>query len=296
MWHDQALSLNQAVFRHANMLSSMKRFLLVCILALVCAAPSAAQNAASYRFDNFDTLTGIRIESVEAKAQAPPSKKFRLTAKSAASLNRASARAASLAYTQPRGLLMSAGKALDSFTTGDARTDALIVESGERNGVDPVLLYAIMHQESSFKRNAISPKGARGLMQLMPATASRFGVSSIFDPRQNIEGGARYMRFLLDLFDGDVALALAGYNAGEGAVLKYGRRIPPYRETQEYVRRITGRYALMRDPLTAHNARKLTPAQIATVQAEQQRVPLTIYERNVFAVRLPDGRLQLVSQ
>jgi soluble lytic murein transglycosylase-like protein len=157
------------------------------------------------------------------------------------------------------------------------------------------LIYSIMHQESSFKRGAISLKGARGLMQLMPGTAARFGVTNIFEPRQNIEGGTRYMRFLLNFFGGDVALALAGYNAGEGAVLKYGRRVPPYRETQEYVRRIGRRYALMRDPETARNAPTIKPAEVAVVQAEAA-VPLTIYERNVFAVRLPDGRLQLVSQ
>lgn len=103
------------------------------------------------------------------------------------------------------------------------------------------------------------------------------------------------MRFLLDAFDGDIALTLAGYNAGEGAVLKYGRRVPPYRETQEYVRRITERYALMRDPETARKARTATPAEVAAAQ-EQPSTPLTIYERNVFAVRLPDGRLQLVTQ
>jgi soluble lytic murein transglycosylase-like protein len=80
-------------------------------------------------------------------------------------------------------------------------------------------------------------------MQLMPGTAARFGVRNIFEPRQNIEGGARYMRFLLDLFDGSVPLALAGYNAGEGAVMKYGRRVPPYAETQNYVRTIGARYA-----------------------------------------------------
>jgi hypothetical protein len=128
----------------------------------------------------------------------------------------------------------------------------------------------------------------------MPFTAARFGVKNIFDPRQNIEGGARYMRFLLDAFDGDVALALAGYNAGEGAVLKYGRRIPPYHETQEYVRRITERYRLMRDPLTARSARPATAGQVAAAEAEP--APLTSYERHVFAIRLPDGRLQLISQ
>src|SRR4030095_1407564 len=155
-------------------------------------------------------------------------------------------------------------------------------------------LYAIMHQESSFKRSAISPKGARGLMQLMPGTAFRFGVRNIFDPRQNIEGGARYMRFLLDQFDGDIPLALAGYNAGEGAVMKYGYTIPPYAETREYVRRITQRYSLIRDPLAAQNANRMTREQLAN--AQKQSAPLSIYEPSVFAVRLPDGRLQLLRQ
>src|SRR6187455_2004519 len=99
-------------------------------------------------------------------------------------------------------------------------------------------------------------------MQLIPPTASRFGVTNIWDPKQNIEGGARYMRFLLDLFDGDVRLALAGYNAGEGAVMKYGNRVPPYSETQEYVRRIGARYSMIRDPQAAMNATRLTAEQL----------------------------------
>jgi hypothetical protein len=152
-----------------------------------------------------------------------------------------------------------------------------------------------MHQESSFKSRAISPKGARGLMQLMPGTAARFGVTSIFDPRQNIEGGARYLRFLLDRFDGDVNLALAGYNAGEGAVEKYGWRIPPYAETQEYVRRISRRYSLIQDPDSALYAQRVNRWQVALLQV-QQPAPLTIYERTVSTIRLPDGRLQLMSQ
>ena len=149
-----------------------------------------------------------------------------------------------------------------------------------------------MHQESSFKTRAMSYKGARGLMQLMPPTAARFGVSNIWDPRQNIEGGARYMRFLLDLFAGDVRLALAGYNAGEGAVMKYGYQVPPYSETQEYVRRIGRRYSLIRDPQAAVT---LTSGQLAVAQQQDPR-PLNMYERSVFMARLPDGRLQLVSQ
>lgn len=183
---------------------------------------------------------------------------------------------------------------MGGFTTGNASIDSYIVESGRRNSVDPLLLYAIMHQESTFKPRAMSNKGARGLMQLMPGTAVRFGVTSIWDPKQNIEGGSRYMRFLLDKFDGDVKLALAGYNAGEGAVMKYGYRIPPYNETQEYVRRISKRYALIRDPLAARNANPRSRDQVAANQKES--APLSMYERSVFAVRLPDGRLQLVTQ
>jgi soluble lytic murein transglycosylase-like protein len=102
------------------------------------------------------------------------------------------------------------------------------------------------------------------------------------------------MRFLLDMFEGDVQLALAGYNAGEGAVLKYGRQIPPYRETQEYVRRISSRYTLMRDPDALKSAQRLSSSQLASLNKE--KLPLSLYEQQVFAVRLPDGRLQLVSQ
>lgn len=127
-------------------------------------------------------------------------------------------------------------------STGDAKLDALVNSAAERNGIDRRLILAVMKQESSFNPRAISYKGARGLMQLMPATAYRFGVKDIFDPAQNIEGGARYLRFLLDTFNGNVELALAGYNAGENAVIKYGSRIPPYRETQDYVRKISAHY------------------------------------------------------
>lgn len=107
--------------------------------------------------------------------------------------------------------------------------------------IDPRLIYAQMNQESSFKIKATSYKGASGLMQLMPGTARRFGVTNIYDPRQNIEAGVKYMRWLLDQF-GDIRLALAGYNAGEGAVWKYGNRIPPYRETIQYVEKISYNY------------------------------------------------------
>jgi hypothetical protein len=127
-------------------------------------------------------------------------------------------------------------------TTGNPKYDELIAQSAARNGVDPNLVVAVMRQESGFNPRARSYKGASGLMQLMPATAQRFGVTNIFDAAQNIEGGTRYLRFLLDQFNGDVKLVLAGYNAGENAVVNSGYRIPRYKETQNYVRSITARY------------------------------------------------------
>jgi soluble lytic murein transglycosylase-like protein len=110
-----------------------------------------------------------------------------------------------------------------------------------RHGLDPVLLASMVQVESNFHPRAVSPKGARGLLQLMPATARRFGVDDPFDPHQNLEGGAQYFRWLLDRFDGRTDLALAAYNAGEGAVDRHGRRIPPYGETLRYVNRILER-------------------------------------------------------
>jgi soluble lytic murein transglycosylase-like protein len=137
---------------------------------------------------------------------------------------------------------------LRGMSTGNVVVDRYLVESSERYRIDPLLIYSQMHQESGFKPQAISHKGARGLMQLMPATARRMGVADINDPQQNIEGGVKYMRLLLDMFAGDLKLALAGYNAGEGAVVRYGYQIPPYRETQDYVRRISARYRAIARP------------------------------------------------
>jgi soluble lytic murein transglycosylase-like protein len=128
------------------------------------------------------------------------------------------------------------------WTTGRPQLDALIRQNGARYGVDPYLIFCVMEQESHFNAGAVSPVGARGLMQLMPGTAARFGVRSIHDPAQNIAGGTRFLKLLLGRFNGRVELVLASYNAGEGAVMKYGNRVPPYRETRNYVRRISGRY------------------------------------------------------
>ena len=130
------------------------------------------------------------------------------------------------------------------WSTGNARIDNLIRYYGNQYGVDPFLIYCTMSQESSFTSSATSPKGAMGLMQLMPGTAARYGVTNPYDVGQSIMGGTRYLKDLLKMFNGRVDLALAGYNAGEGAVMKFGNTIPPYEETRNYVKLILKRYAV----------------------------------------------------
>ncbi|WP_240905836.1 transglycosylase SLT domain-containing protein [Thiorhodococcus mannitoliphagus] len=127
-----------------------------------------------------------------------------------------------------------------------ASVEHLVRANARRYGLSPALLHAVIRAESAYKHTAVSHAGAQGLMQLMPATARRYGVGDSFDPAQNIRGGAAYLRDLLDMFDQDVKLAVAGYNAGEGAVLKYGRSIPPYSETQNYVRKVLKYYGAER--------------------------------------------------
>ena len=123
-----------------------------------------------------------------------------------------------------------------------APTDHPIDSIARRHGVDPLLVRAVIRAESNFDPRAVSPKGAAGLMQLMPETAQRYGVNNRFDPAQNVDGGVRYLRDLMAMFDGNLSLALAAYNAGEGAVIKHGRRIPPYPESQQYVVRVRSFY------------------------------------------------------
>jgi len=110
----------------------------------------------------------------------------------------------------------------------------------DRHGLSPELLNSVIRVESNYNPYAVSSKGALGIMQLIPATARRFGVSDVFDPVENMEGGARYLKYLLELFDGNYPLALAAYNAGENAVAKYGT-IPPYPETQTYLKLVAKR-------------------------------------------------------
>ena len=127
-----------------------------------------------------------------------------------------------------------------NFGTVRLNTDAYAAEirdAANRYGVDEAVVRAIIHAESAFRPNARSHAGAQGLMQLIPATAARFGVADAYDPKQNISGGVQYLAWLMKRFNSDLTLVAAGYNAGEGAVQKYGG-VPPYKETQRYVQRV----------------------------------------------------------
>ena len=266
----------------------MKRSLLIPAIFLLSAASFFAQERPRY-FDNFDTSRGVKVHyppsppaaAIDKKTIASPRpriaqrhylpsppfgdkyknmvsagsaediKLVKKTAQVAMSVNDGLARQEAPRFAENTRLTMAAGLSMKGFSTGDYLVDSYIVDSSRRYGIDPLLIYSQMHQESSFKPRATSYKGASGLMQLMPMTARRMGVTNIYDPQQNIEGGVKYMRLLLDLFGGDVNLALAGYNAGEGAVMKYGYQIPPYNETQEYVRRISAHYSSISNPKIA---------------------------------------------
>ena len=118
----------------------------------------------------------------------------------------------------------------------------VINNAAETSGVEGRLLHAVITAESNYNPKALSPKGAQGLMQLMPRTARQYGVSNAFDPKQNIQGGARYLAYLLRLFDNDVVLSVAAYNAGENAVISHGRKVPPFRETTAYVSKVINLY------------------------------------------------------
>lgn len=127
---------------------------------------------------------------------------------------------------------------LKGLNVDNPRYDDLIAQASERYSVDSTLIKAIIKTESNFNHRAVSPMGARGLMQLMPTTAAALQVKDSFHPENNIDGGVRYLRYLMNLFNGNLPLVLAAYNAGENAVLRYNNRIPPYQETQTYVRRV----------------------------------------------------------
>ncbi len=144
----------------------------------------------------------------------------------------------------------------DIPVSGDCDLDWIIFRAGERVGVDPRFIHAVIQQESKYDPKALSPAGARGLMQLMPATAKRFDCNQPDDKACNVEAGTKYLAWLLKRFDGDVKLALAGYNAGEGSVDKY-QGVPPYPETQNYVNKIVANYGKTYHPILEPEDAKL---------------------------------------
>lgn len=285
----------------------MKFPLLILLSLLVFTGISAGQTS-QRTFDNFDRSQGVQVYYPPETAVAETKKKTRRVKRNGkwvvevidplANKTKKTASVRDGLATRDMGpvtrLAMGSNSNLKGFTTGNAQHDSFIVESSLRYRIDPLLIYAQMHQESSFKLRARSHKGASGLMQLMPATARRFGVTQIWDPKQNIDAGVKYMRWLLDTFGQDVVLALAGYNAGEGAVMKYGRNIPPYRETQEYVRRITSRYRYISDPRYVNSIRSTNVA--ANKVDQKDPTPLSIYEPEPLTMRTSDGKMILVSQ
>src|SRR5262245_56760345 len=207
--------------------------------SLVLAAPVAAESL--YRFEDdqgiihYTNVPGDPRYSFVRKDPRPPTPK-----------------------AVPEGTVASRGRR--AFTE-------VIRAAAERYGVDPQLIEAMVEAESAGNPTAVSPKGARGLMQLMPERAAELGVRNSFDPLQNVDGGVRHMRDLLQRFGGDVTLALAAYNAGEAAVRSYGG-VPPFPETREYVRRIRAMY----------DAGVATTAKAVALVTPPQRVYTTVAE------------------
>jgi soluble lytic murein transglycosylase-like protein len=156
----------------------------------------------------------------------------------------------------------------------------------QQNQLSPRLVHSVIQAESNYNPNAVSPKGAQGLMQLIPSTARRFGVSNVFDPADNIQGGARYLKYLLGLYKGDESLALAAYNAGEGAVSRYGG-VPPFPETQDYVARVRQRLAGAAEPHPTEQRTSLSGAT-ETVPAEVHNPIREVVDAN--------GKIHYISQ
>lgn len=196
------------------------------LTALACLALTVAHGAGAANLYGFEDEDGVAHFG-----DAPSDRRYRLILRDTSSAPRL-----------PQASLRPSLRPLSK----PAHLDPLIGEAARNARVDPALIEAVVRVESGFDSAARSPKGAQGLMQLMPATARRYGVGDPFDPAQNLLGGARYLRDLLDRFT-TLPLALAAYNAGENAVERYGKAIPPYAETEAYVPRVLGHYQRLKD-------------------------------------------------
>lgn len=174
----------------------------------------------------------------------------------------------------------------NSGDTAGGTVHEIIAQTAKDNNVDPLLIHSVIGAESNYNPNAISPKGAEGLMQLIPATARRFGAVNSFDVRENITAGVKYLKYLQDMFKDD-RLALAAYNAGEGAVLKYGN-VPPYRETEQYVHKVGKNYG------DALRKQQQQAVKIATLEPATQPAPPLVEVLNHLEVATDaEGRIVL---
>ncbi|HUG53603.1 MAG TPA: lytic transglycosylase domain-containing protein [Vicinamibacteria bacterium] len=200
----------------------MTRFLLGLALLLIAGAASARADIAVLANGTTLKVTSQRLEGATVF----------LTLKGGGEVG--------LAATELRGVVPD--EVLDEVPSAAVPTDVptLAAEAARRHRLDPELVRAVIAVESGFRPQAVSPKGAQGLMQLMPATARALGVTDPFDPAQNVEGGTRHLKALVERYGGDLERALAAYNAGEGAVARH-RGIPPFRETRDYVRKVLAR-------------------------------------------------------
>ena len=152
-------------------------------------------------------------------------------------------------WGKPAPLPVASPPAIQPYVTAVLPFHDDVLAAARSAGIEPALIHAVIQVESAYDATAVSPKGAVGLMQSMPDTAKRYGVKNSRDPVQNIRGGARYLADLSRIFDGDLSLVLAAYNAGEKAVIRFGRSIPKFPETLEYVPRVLAQYEGLRDRL-----------------------------------------------
>jgi len=202
-------------------MSFRKHSLLCFVIILLCALTQTATARVAFQYRAPDGSMFFTDEKLELP--------FHLVKKMSLNWGDVKARKIKNQIVQPKKANVAAkSKNQPKFT-------AIVAAKAKKYKVIPELLHAVIEAESAYDPDAVSRAGAVGLMQLMPATAKRFGVTDRTNPSQSVDGGAHYLRVLLDYFDNDLTLAIASYNAGEGAVVKYGRKIPPYPETQKYV-------------------------------------------------------------
>jgi soluble lytic murein transglycosylase-like protein len=194
---------------------------LLCIIILLCAATQTVVASVAYQYRAPDGSIVFTGEPLELP--------FQLVKKMTLNWGDVKARKIKKQIVEPKKANVAAK------SKNQPKFAAIVDAKAKKHNLKPELLHAVIEAESAYDSDAVSRAGAVGLMQLMPATAKRFGVTDRTNPSQSVDGGARYLRYLLDYFDNDLTLAIASYNAGEGAVVKYGRKIPPYRETQNYV-------------------------------------------------------------